>query len=255
MVGRGGNHRDNEPRSRRIADDPDRATAAPRVGIAHDPAGIACGFKRPLRFDARCSGVTLPATPDVVGILVTPPQIIHHVLHCIATHATGAAWIWTTAHSSDTRRTLAVQRPSRACGHCTRDSGSAPFLPGMIAFGNHPELCACGTLPSRAGRVPHPCVWMWTRRAAQVAGGGSVTPVQPTGPAALVPCPCASAPTCPSRLAPRSPCLPQCPPRVRTAPPRTRPALTSPRLLCPRLWPPPRKPRFPGSVGCGSCLP
>jgi hypothetical protein len=116
----------------------------------------------------------------------------------------------------------------------------------------HPEVprirIGCGTLHRRAGRVPHPCVWVRTRRAAQVAGEGSVKPVQPTGPAAApVPCPRRVRPACP---------VPP-PPRARRVPPAhaPRPPYPPRYWACPPLAAVPAHRDFRVSVGCGSCLP
>ena len=66
--GPGGDHGDDEPCTRREADDPDRAGAAPRIRIAHDPAGIGSRLERPLRLDVGRTGIPVGSVPAVLGV-------------------------------------------------------------------------------------------------------------------------------------------------------------------------------------------
>jgi hypothetical protein len=56
-----------------------------------DPSRIGGGLQGPVRLDVRCTGVPVATVPDVLGVLVTPPQVVHHVTHCRTTPDVGVS--------------------------------------------------------------------------------------------------------------------------------------------------------------------
>ena len=97
---------DDKPGAGRVTNDAHRAGTTLRIRIQHDTSRIRRRFQRPCRLKIRRTRVTAAAAPDVLGILIAPPQPLSHVDSPVTSDIVAQC-------QTDERTVVGEQRPER----------------------------------------------------------------------------------------------------------------------------------------------